>query len=87
MNLASLLIGLGLAGLLVVPGAAKQDQGLHKEPVVVVWKPDNGKLREHNSTQMERVVRLALKWLLNHQNPAGYWDCDGPSPRYGQRQR
>ena len=25
----------------------------------------------------QKAVELGLEWLKNHQNPEGYWDCDG----------
>lgn len=29
------------------------------------------------SGKTERVVDLGLEWLKNHQDPEGFWDCDG----------
>lgn len=29
------------------------------------------------STESERSVELSLKWLANHQDPAGFWDANG----------
>ena len=29
------------------------------------------------TTQTQNAVDLGLEWLKNHQDPEGYWDCDG----------
>lgn len=41
----------------------------------------NDSLRMHGgSVATEKAVLNALRWLTEHQNPNGSWDCDGGKP-------
>jgi hypothetical protein len=41
------------------------------------WRADHRNLRNEGGEGTEGAVDAGLDWLARHQNPEGYWDCDG----------
>ena len=40
-------------------------------------REDRGTLRRHGGSKTtEDAVDLGLRWLAEHQDPEGFWDCD-----------